>query len=167
MTVKRYNAGCAYAGEEEMVQADDGAYVRFDDCAALLKERDALARELCMSEAKCKGYFSDAAVASLKCDALAAENVELKKFIVNHKRAAENWNSWADPEDKIPDSPETPATDAAIANIQAQGVDELADFAGKEYQRFAGDKPMQRKWKGIVLLCTDFAAQLRKEAGHA
>lgn len=58
------------------------------------------------------------------------------------------------------------ATDAAIANIQAQGVDNLATFAGKEYQRFAGDKTLQRKWKGIVLLCTDFASQLRKESNH-
>lgn len=61
---------------------------------------------------------------------------------------------------------QTPATDAAIANIQAQGVDKLATFAGKEYQRFAGDKTLQRKWKGIVLLCTDFASQLRKEASN-
>jgi len=64
------------------------------------------------------------------------------------------------------DGIKTPATDAAIASIQAQGVDKLATFAGKEYQRFVGDKTSQRKWKGIVLLCTDFASQLRKEASN-
>jgi len=59
-----------------------------------------------------------------------------------------------------------PATGTMLANIQAQGVEKLSTFAGKEYQRAAGDKTLQRKWKGIVLLCTDFASQLRKESTH-
>ena len=55
----------------------------------------------------------------------------------------------------------TPATDAALANIQAQGVEKLATFAGEEYQRSVGDKALQRKWKGIVMLCIDFARRIR------
>lgn len=62
---------------------------------------------------------------------------------------------------------ETQATDSFLAEVQAQGVDKLAIFAGKEYQRFVGDKPTQRKWKGIVMLCTDFAAQLRGRINDA
>jgi hypothetical protein len=62
---------------------------------------------------------------------------------------------------------ETQATDSFLAGVQAQGVDKLAIFAGKEYQRFVGDKPAQRKWKGVVMLCTDFAAQLRKGINDA
>lgn len=51
---------------------------------------------------------------------------------------------------------------STIANeLRAEGVECLAKFAGEEYQRFAGDKATQRKWKGITLLCCDFAAQLR------
>ncbi|MCE9886519.1 hypothetical protein [Obesumbacterium proteus] len=61
----------------------------------------------------------------------------------------------------------TPATDSFLAEAQAQGVDKLAIFAGKEYQRFVGDKPTQRKWKGVVMLCANFAAQLRKEQPNA
>lgn len=56
----------------------------------------------------------------------------------------------------------TPATDAALREIGAKAVEKLATFAGKEYQRFAGDKANQRRWKGIVLLCTSFAQQLRE-----
>lgn len=59
---------------------------------------------------------------------------------------------------------ETLATDAALADIEARGVEKLATFAGEEYRRDAGDRSLQRKWKGIVLLCTDFARQLRKGA---
>ncbi|NWC63695.1 hypothetical protein [Cedecea sp. P7760] len=59
---------------------------------------------------------------------------------------------------------ETRATDAALAEIRAQGVDALSKFAGQEYQRHTGDKAMQRKWKGVVLLCTGFASELRNGA---
>ena len=68
--------------------------------------------------------------------------------------------------DVLNEAKETPVTDAYLAEVQAQGVDKLATFAGKEYQRFVGDKTSQRKWKGIVLLCNDFASQLRKEASN-
>ncbi|TBM10161.1 hypothetical protein EYY83_19290 [Hafnia alvei] len=69
--------------------------------------------------------------------------------------------------DVLNEAKETPVTDAYLAEVQAQGVDKLAIFAGKEYQRFVGDKPTQRKWKGIVMLCTDFAATLRKVINDA
>ncbi|WP_313683775.1 hypothetical protein [Pantoea sp.] len=53
-----------------------------------------------------------------------------------------------------------PASDAYLNSLRAEGVIQLGSFAGQEYKRFAGDKVMQRKWKGIVLLCADFAHQL-------
>lgn len=62
---------------------------------------------------------------------------------------------------------DTPATDSFLAEVQAHGVDKLAIFAGNEYQRFVGDKPTQRKWKGVVMLCTGFAAQLRRGINDA
>ncbi|EOU9599230.1 hypothetical protein E7W39_10295 [Cronobacter sakazakii] len=60
--------------------------------------------------------------------------------------------------------PETPATDAFLREVRAQGVGELAQFAGEEYQRHkaVGDRTGQRKWKSFVLLCADFANQIRK-----
>ncbi|MCW9403352.1 hypothetical protein N5I72_04330 [Klebsiella variicola] len=50
---------------------------------------------------------------------LAAENVALKDCVVNHAPAVEHWNAWADPEDKIKNTPETPATDLIVAGIKA------------------------------------------------
>jgi len=58
-----------------------------------------------------------------KCAALAAENAGLKECTINHAPAVEHWNAWADAEDKIPAVPETPATDAFLAEARAQGVD--------------------------------------------
>lgn len=78
----------------------------------------------------------------------------------------EMWNAMHDIY-KLSSPLETQATDSFLSEVQAQGVDKLAIFAGKEYQRFVGDKPTQRKWKGIVMLCTDFAAQLRKGINDA
>lgn len=108
-------------------------------------------------------------------DALAAENSALKasqgeiydytqQFTSSDDR--EMWNVMHDIY-KLSSPLETQATDSFLAEVQAQGVDKLAIFAGKEYQRFVGDKPTQRKWKGIVMLCSDFATQLRKGINDA
>ncbi len=57
-------------------------------------------------------------------DALAAENAGLKECTVNHAPAVEHWNAWADAEDKIPAVPETPATDAFLAEVRASAIPE-------------------------------------------
>lgn len=59
-----------------------------------------------------------------------------------------------------------PATDAFLAEVRAQGVEKLAALAGNESQRYksVNDRAGARKWKSIVILCCDFAAQLRQEA---
>ncbi|MCU2308500.1 hypothetical protein N8Q67_19740 [Enterobacter hormaechei subsp. hormaechei] len=59
---------------------------------------------------------------------------------------------------------ETPATDTFLAEVRAQGVEMLASLAGNECQRYksVNDRSGARKWKSIVILCTDFAAQIRK-----
>lgn len=80
-------------------------------------------------------------------DALAADNVVLKNFI-----GADFTNT---------SSPNIAFTDAILNSVRAEGVEMLAKLAGKEYQRFSGDKVTQRKWKSIVLLCCDFSNQLR------
>lgn len=61
---------------------------------------------------------------------------------------------------------QTPATDAILAEVRAQGVEKLSSLAGNECQRYksVGDRAGVRKWKSIVILCTDFAAHLRQEA---
>ena len=57
-----------------------------------------------------------------------------------------------------------PAYQAFLVEVRAQGVEHLASLAGNEYERYksVNDRSGARKWKSIVILCTDFAAQLRK-----
>ncbi|MGR4047903.1 hypothetical protein [Kosakonia cowanii] len=62
--------------------------------------------------------------------------------------------------------PETPATDAIIAYLRAEGVEMLAAIASNECKRYKSinDRAGLRKWKSIVILCSDFAAQLRSKS---
>ncbi|WP_273854441.1 hypothetical protein [Serratia liquefaciens] len=86
--IKRFNPDFSLSISHELAymrETPEGGYVAQGDYATLFSElevvkadRDALERQLSMSEAKCKGYFSDAAAALVRCDALAVENAELK-----------------------------------------------------------------------------------------
>lgn len=145
---------------------------------ALKAERDALERQLSMLEAKCKGYFSDAAAALVKCDALAVENQALKAAVDGFNQELygkgfevlgwhlngdteplDNWfgeNDW---------NPETPATDAALAAIQAQGVEKLADKLDAEIEQimrgaFFYDEISSRE--SISKMVREFATELRE-----
>lgn len=89
---------------------------------------------------------------------LAAENVALKDCVANHAPAVDHWNAWADPQDKIKNAPETPATDRIVAGIKADGVEE---FAAK--LRIPGDDQFfDALAKGVALAADDFAKQLRE-----
>lgn len=102
-------------------------------------------------------------------NALAVENAGLKTFCKNAAfdadYEAELGMERGGYTDELKDI-KTPATDAFLAEVRAQGVEKLSDLAGNECQRYksVGDRAGVRKWKSIVILCTDFAAQLRQGA---
>jgi len=124
-----------------MFETSKGGYVAHGDYATLFSElevvkaeRDALERQLSMSEAKCKGYFSDAAAALIKCDALAVENAGFKhalSVILEHVDVTEKGQAGVVAmiaNDELFNS-ETPATDAALAAIEARVWTEAKDLA--------------------------------------
>lgn len=80
-------------------------------------------------EEKAEPGWRDLKIAQLQeqVRALAAENAALARYFSATTRAIENWNSWADTNDKLNPSPEIPATDAAIREIQAQAVEQFAE----------------------------------------
>lgn len=103
-------------------------------------------------------------------DALAADNAmrgEIIERLIGHYSAAGYHavqNSLNPAQSLLFDAMQVmkqPATDAYLNSVRAEGVDDLATFAGQQYQQHAGDKAQQKKWKSIVFLCTQFAAQLR------
>lgn len=135
---------------------------------ALKAERDALERQLSMSEAKCKGYFSDAAAALVRGDALAVENAALKSKAAELVHEASEVYSAYNSTIKEPDgdfmdmqtlhemqSIETPATSAALAAIEARGVEKFADFL---------DSPIDGRhcYQHEVGLARHFASTLRE-----
>lgn len=59
------------------------------------------------------------------------------------------------------DTLETPATDAYLNSVRAEGVDMFGEFAWQQYQLHEGDKVRQKKWTSVVFLCCQYAEQLR------
>lgn len=93
---------------------------------------------------------------------LAAENAFLMHRIDWPKQQCPTTGDVTDvePDDFIP------STDAAIAPLRAEGVEMLAAIAGNECKRYKSinDRAGLRKWKSIVILCSDFATRLRRKS---
>lgn len=73
----------------------------------------------------------------------------------------DNWftdNGWGEPE--------TPATDAAIANIQAMGVEMFADKTEREANGYGMDSHDWRRMMKVRADAIEFAAQLRQGDEH-
>ena len=115
-------------------------------------------------ESPCGDYvdYEDYAALEDKCAALAAENAGLNKFIKD-----DCW-IWDDKSEEYFDAadcmPETPATDASLAEVRAQGVEMYADNldnGADDAERGGFDdavKFLRSEASGVRL----FAAQLRK-----
>ncbi len=152
ITVKRYNPDAAMSISREhawMRETPEGGHVEYGDYASLFAqfelvkaERDALERQLLISEAKCKGYFSEAATALVKCDALAVENAALKEFIKKKCFVVPAGASCLAEADECAEGsmPETPATSAALAAIQAQGVEKFVTKVAKQLREAGGER---------------------------
>lgn len=96
-------------------------------------------------------------------NALAEENAGLNKFIAAScfVQAGEEL-AWYP---AIDHAPETPATDAFLAEIRAQGADELAELyftlSAHEANRYIADS-----WRESARLAKDHAVQIRQEAAQ-
>ena len=172
MTVKRYDAHTNIDDfKSDWHEKKDGLMVRYDDYAALLKERDALAAENA-------GLKESHKYVGLSPKYGKPSMMDMKKPFIDklihggeyysvcgHISAATNRAisavhgdySWM---------PETPATDAAIANIKAQGVDMFSSAIGVSYQKLNPGSEQAKALKNVVFLAVHFAAQLRKGAGN-
>ncbi|HEJ7039341.1 TPA: hypothetical protein SMF55_001052 [Serratia liquefaciens] len=131
--------------------ADDAAKEFFN---ARIRERD--------------GYIS-----ALKAerDALAVENAAMREAIA----FATAPDMWIEQHDGMLDyrysewyvdvlnaAIETPATDAALAAIEARGVDKFSDFLGKQYQCEKANTAKGKAYKHVVFLACRFARELQE-----
>ncbi|HCJ6060161.1 TPA: hypothetical protein NV740_001068 [Escherichia coli] len=126
------------------------------------KFAEAEAKILALSEDQQKAIESikqaDAAVklAHEKFSVLAAENASLKQSEKEFNNfCRQEFYGWEDC------FTETPATDAFLAEVRAQGVEMFAQKCNsKSEQSFASD--IRDNWKLLGEHATDFAAELRK-----
>lgn len=107
--LNRYDAGCLYAGEDEMVLREDGQYVKYSDFAALQQ----------------------------KLDAIAVENAALKENVELHANGFSvcpvcDHESPCDTDDIVwmTRDMKTPATDTYLNSVRAEGV-ELPEMASQ------------------------------------
>lgn len=145
---------------------------------ALKADRDALERQLLMSEAKCKGYFSDAAAALIKCDALAVENAA-KNDILNWNletgmsASARAFHVGCDAKGCLHDAVQamlihfhTPATDAALAAIRLEakieGANELAERIAEMHSKTAPGSNIEKKLMFAAEAAIAYANGLRE-----
>lgn len=118
--VKRYEMKTTYRGHESwdsLEEDKDGGYVNYEDYVALEQKLIDMAVQLSNAERKCRG--------------LAEENAGLNKFIV------QSCYVFNGEQDEISDAyicatdggmPQTPATDAFLAEVKAEARKEGAYF---------------------------------------
>ncbi|MDL4457646.1 hypothetical protein ABN262_03250 [Citrobacter youngae] len=106
--------------------------------------------------------------AESKCRGLAAENAGLKELIEQHANSVAVCPNCSHEEQSETDdivalyrSMETPAADAFLAEVRAQGVEGFLKFCGEENSVFVEAKAYYRSLSDAV---DEFAAQLRKGA---
>ncbi|MDX7082528.1 hypothetical protein [Serratia marcescens] len=87
-----------------------------------------------------------------RADALAVENANQRDWM---NKCSELWDAGCELDDLLCLIPETPATDAALAAIEARGVEKFADFL---------DSPIDGKhcFQHEVGLARHFASTLRE-----
>ncbi len=101
--------------------------------------------------------------------ALAAENAALKNFITSdcHVAHVEPETFYEDEVTRYVSAdgyePETPATDAFLAEVRAQGAEGLIDFCGEENSVFVESKAYYRSLSDAV---AEYADQLRQGASQ-
>lgn len=159
MNVKRYDIGTF--GGMSMESSSDGAYVRHDDYAELEARCAALAAENAGMSA-----FVDALL-SIAWQGGSADGADIQELALKHGLLRQEVYS-ADAHETLVDDPgnfedgnpvyfrvETPATDAFLAEVLANGVEMFAKETSESDQ---GNGLM----KAIGRRAIKFAAQLRK-----
>ncbi|MBJ9110071.1 hypothetical protein I5449_01540 [Citrobacter sp. FDAARGOS_156] len=136
MSVKRYEAN----GSSSVFEDASGSLVEYEDYAALEQKLTDMAVQLANAESKCRE--------------LAAENAKKSRclgFFASVIKSGESWTRVCQHE--YNEAQETPAADAFLAEVRAQGVD-----AAMEHMQSSGSLT----FGDCYISLNEFAAQLRK-----
>ncbi|HEI9835478.1 TPA: hypothetical protein SLN39_002540 [Serratia marcescens] len=177
-TIKRFTPDYAmHAARFEPFarEAEHGEYVRFDahqqTVSALEAERDALEVRLRNALSSEQEAIQRAHAANQTADALAVENAALKNAITTHSQSTHFCELCGkdDPcstDDVCYALNETPATSAALAAIQAQGVDKFSDSQMQKSleHRAIGNSGLADVYNDNAMDAKVFAMRIREAA---
>ncbi|HFY9976709.1 TPA: hypothetical protein ACIIU3_000033 [Serratia marcescens] len=173
ITVKRYNPDAAMSISREhawMRETPEGSHVEYGDYASLFAqfetvkaERDALAVE----NAALKLSRETLAKNALEtCNDVFSAGYHSPALHRGLMESTGNRNTYPNPISALVNEAvrelETPATDAALAAIQAQGVEKFADDLHKAAMAMCSVKPDNTAPGAYAGLARSFAAELRK-----
>lgn len=124
MSVKRYEMKTTYRGHESwdsLEEDEEGSYVDYEDYVSLEQKLTDMAVQLANAESKCRELAG-----------VVAENSTLKSAL----NFAEPWLPTCDDEllHRIELTKQTPATDAFLAEVRAQGVDAAIEHLSKKFE---------------------------------
>ncbi|WON77540.1 hypothetical protein [Serratia sp. UGAL515B_01] len=110
---------------------------------------------------------SDYELLKQQFDAVVAENVALKKFCKNAAFDADDIAEMGMERGGFTDALNdinTPATEAALAEVEAKAIDGFADMLGKLYQCEKPTTARAKAFKHVVFLAVNYAKELREVA---
>lgn len=162
----------------EIVESKDGDMVNYEDYVALEKKLTDMAVQLANAESKCRvlvaenaGMKAEVPLGAIENGRAFAERLETYSFECQGgnlnmcsdwqelRRCFEHLSEWA-----MHSQEETPATDAFLAEVRAQGVWMLKDHINKWMLDMSFPSDMQFEHAEFIQACDEFAAQLRKGA---
>ncbi len=148
-------------------EAEHGEFVKFSDYEALVSEL-ASSRQINAQTLQVKLTMAETIKEQTdRVNALAVENAELKAAITTHSQSTHFCELCGkdDPcstDDVCYALNETPATDAALAAIQAQGVEKFADDLHKVAMVMCSVKPDNTAPGAYAGMARSFAKKLRE-----
>lgn len=146
---------------------EHGEYVKFSDYEALVSELASI-RQINTQTLQVKLTMADTIkVLEERVNALAVENAALKDAITTHSQSTHFCELCGkdDPcstDDVCYALNETPTTDAALAAIQAQGVEKFADDLHKTAMAMCSVKPDNTTPGAYAGMARSFAKKLRE-----
>lgn len=167
MSVKRYEFELYHCNGGEMLVSDAGDYVSHEDYAALEAKCAALAAELKQSQIDAGCYKHGMEASNSRLAQVAAENADLKHSMavtLEHVSVTDTGQAGVAAmiiNDALHHS-ETPATDAFLAEVRAQGVEMFAAVL----RRKGDDAFFDAIAEAQANAADQFAARLRQEAAQ-
>lgn len=152
MSVKRYDMKEVFKGRMAVVETSAGAFVTHGDYSVIEQKLTDMAVQLANAESKCR--------------VLAAENAGLKNFIINdcHVAHIESETFYEEEVTRYVSAdgyePETPSTDAILAEVRASAVDDVCLKISNAIINCYQDE--QIGLDAAATICGDFASGLRK-----